>query len=123
MVFGKLTIVGQRSEVIGLRIGNHGGRMLAAPVARLRVCAGSAAADEVDDFDLGAGAELGFRPKNILYYYAVQFDGDAIDGNGENGQKASNCSAIGHLAGVTVHNNFSHFCSGRGVVGQILVKP
>lgn len=84
---------------------------------------GSAAADEVDDFDLGAGAELGFRPKNILYYCAVQFDRDAIAGNGENGQKASNCGASGHLTGITVDNNFYHFCSGRGVVGQILVKP
>lgn len=84
---------------------------------------GSTAADEVDDFDLGAGAELGFRPKNILYYRAVEFDRDAIAGNGENGQKASNCSTSRHLAGVAVYNNFNHFCFERGVIDQILVKP
>ena len=112
------------------RAARDGGRRGAWRGARGRAACGgtgggasSAAADEVDDFDLGAGPKLCFRPKKILYYQAVQFDRDAIAGNGENRQKASNSSASGHLEGFAVDNNFHHFCSGRGVGSQILAKP
>ena len=76
--------------------------------------AGSPAADEMDDFDLGAGRESGFGPKTILYYFAVEFDGDSLRRNGQNCQKASNRGVWGHLAGFAVNNNLNHFCLERG---------